>query len=57
MQPGTIGDAKPAATPSQLTGRKLLLIVVGIVVGLGVIAVGLLGGAALFGWKLLESAR
>ena len=57
MQPGTIGDAKPPAAPSQLTGRKLLFIVLGLVVALGVLAVAFLGGAALLGWKLFESAR
>ena len=51
--------ANPAdvATPSALTGRKLLLIVLGLVAGCGVLVIGALGVAALLGVKLFESFK
>jgi hypothetical protein len=47
----------PHAAPSQLTGRKLLFIVLGLVAGLIVLIVGTLGIAAFFGWKIFQAAH
>jgi hypothetical protein len=47
----------PHAAPSQLSGRKLLFIVLGLVGALGVLIVGTLVLAAVFGWKLFEAMR
>lgn len=47
----------PHAAPSQLSGRKLLFIVLGLVGGLGVLIIGTLALTAVFGWKLFEATR
>ncbi len=47
----------PAAAPSQLTGRKLLFIILGILAGCAVLLIGVLGVTALLGLKLFEAFR
>jgi hypothetical protein len=51
------GNPADVATPSGLTGRKLLLIILGLVAGCGVLVIGALGVAALLGVKLFEYFR
>jgi hypothetical protein len=53
-----LGPSDPhVAVPSRLTGRKLLLIVLGIVGGCGVLVLGALGVAILLGVKVFEAVR
>lgn len=48
---------QPAATPSQLTGRKMLLMVLGIVGGCAALIVLAVMVAALLGIKIFEALR
>jgi hypothetical protein len=50
-------DALPAAAPSQLTGRKLLLIVLALVAACGAFLLGVLGITVFLGLKLFEAVR
>jgi hypothetical protein len=50
-------SAPPAATPSKLTGTKLLLIILGILGACGLTLVGVIAVAAALGWKLFEAVR
>jgi len=56
QQPGgpiaPVTSGEQHATPSKLTGGKLLLIILGIVGGCGVLIVGALALGALAGYKL-----
>jgi hypothetical protein len=53
-----LGSRDPnAAVPSRLTGRKLLLIVLGLVGGCGVLVLAALGAAILLGVKVFEAVR
>lgn len=44
-----------AATPSKLTGRKLLLIILGILAACGITLVAAIGLVAALGWKIFEA--
>ena len=46
-----------AATPSKLTGTKLLLILLGILAACGITLAGTIGLAAALGWKIFEALR
>lgn len=46
-----------AATPSKLTGTKLLLIILGILAACAITLIGALGLAAALGWKIFEALR
>jgi hypothetical protein len=50
VQPGV-------ATPSRLSGRKLLLLVLGLIGGCGLLALGALAVAAVLGVKIFEAVR
>jgi hypothetical protein len=50
-------DAQPAAAPSQLTGRKLLLIILALVAACGAFLLGVLGLTLFLGLKLFEAVR
>jgi hypothetical protein len=53
-----LGPRDPnAAVPSRLTGRKLLLVILGLVGGCGVLVLGALGVAILLGVKVFEAVR
>ena len=55
ISPATGGE--PPATPSKLTGGKLVLIILGIVGACGVLIVGTLALAAVAGFKLFEAVK
>ena len=46
-----------AATPSKLTGTKLLFIVLGIVAACAITLGGAIALAAALGWKIFEALR
>jgi hypothetical protein len=50
-------DTLPAAAPSQLTGRKLLLIILALVAACGAFLLGVLGLTLFLGLKLFEVVR
>ncbi len=53
-----LGPRDPkVAVPSRLTGRKLLLIILGLIGGCGVLLLGALGVAVLLGVKVFEAVR
>jgi hypothetical protein len=45
------------ATPSRLTGRKLLVIILGLVGGCGLLVFGAFAVAAVLGVKIFEAVR
>jgi hypothetical protein len=45
------------ATPSRLSGRKLLFIVLGLIGGCGLLVFGALAVAAVLGLKIFEAVR
>ena len=49
------GDSTEHAAPSELSGRKLLFIILGIVGALGVLLIGAVALSALLGLKLFEA--
>jgi len=46
-----------AATPSKLTGTKLVLIILGLLSACGVTLLAAIGLAAALGWKIFEAVR
>ena len=46
-----------AATPSKLTGTKLLFIILGILGACAITLIGAMGLAAALGWKIFEALR
>ncbi len=52
-----MSQSNDAATPSKLTGTKLLLIILGILGACAITLVGAVGLAAALGWKIFEAVR